>query len=153
MEARRNLEEKLIETPTAKEAVLYANTAAYLYERLKRDTSVSYISHDFSTEEILRWLEEKTRNAPNDPLELVRIYVFLTALSTKNDLNNFREKFEGLDLKHAEWGDQIRQMILSEMVPTTFSRILYQSTHNAIGSNSTASGYSSGKIILVPGKD
>jgi hypothetical protein len=152
MEARRNLEEKLIETASAKEAVLYANTAAYLYDRLKKDTSVSYVAHELSTEEILRWLKEKTAKAPESPLEMVRIYIFLVGLSLKNDLNDYRGEFDALDLRGIEWAEQIRQLIRNEMVPTTFSKIVYQNTGNATISTSTPSGHSSG-IVLVPSKD
>jgi hypothetical protein len=150
MEAGRNLEEKLIETPTAKEAVLYANTPGYLYDRLKKDTSVSYVAHELSTEDILRKLEAVSHKAQESALALVQTYVFLTALSLKDDLLQHRSQFEALDLKRVEWAEQIRQLILHESIPTGFSRIVYHSTDKIV--TSTSSGQSSG-IVIVPGKD
>lgn len=152
METRRNLEAKLIETASAKETVLYANTAQYLFERLKRDASVSYVAHELSTDEILGWLKEKTANAPESPQELVRAYVFLVALSLKDDLNKNKDQFGALDLKQVEWAEQIRQLILNERVPTSYSSVVYQNAGSTIISSATTSGHSSG-IVLVPGKD
>jgi len=151
MEARRNLDAKFIETSAAKEAVLYANTAAYLYERLKKDASVSYVAHELSTEDILTLIQEQSGKTPESPLELVRLYVLLVALSIKDDLNAYRSKFEALDLKHVEWAEQLRQMILNEKVPTTFSKIVSTSTKGSTAMNSTTT-YSSG-IVLIPGRD
>lgn len=150
MEARRNLEEKLIETPTAKEAVLYANTPGYLYDRLKKDTSVPYVAHELSTEEVLDHLEESSRKPPQSPLALVRAYVFLVALSLKDDLMQHRGRFEALNLKQVEWAEQIRQMILRERIPTAFSRVVYQSTSQIV--TSTSSSQSSG-VVVRPGRD
>jgi hypothetical protein len=148
METRRNLEEKFIETVAAKEAVLYANTAVYLYDRLRKDTSVSYVAQELSTEAIISWLREQSTKPIKEPADLLRIYVFLVSLAPKDDLKNFREQFVALDLKHIEWAEEIRNLIISEHVPTTLASISYQTT-GTITRTSNASNVSSG-IVLAP---
>jgi hypothetical protein len=149
METRRNLEEKFIETVAAKEALLYANTAAYLYDRLRKDTSVSYLAQELPTEEIISWLREQSTKPLKEPTDLLRIYVFLVSLTLKDDLKNFREQLVTLDLKHIEWAEGIRNLILSEQVPTTLASIAYQTT-GTISRASTASNVSSGIVLASP---
>src|SRR5277367_6870574 len=118
METRRNLQESLVETPSAKEVVLFANSPSFLLERLCRDTSTQNVAHEFSTQEIVDFLKQSCEKPPKEATDLVRIYVFLVALSLKDDLRDLKAKLVSIDMHRIEWADRIREMILSEQTPT-----------------------------------
>lgn len=83
MEIHRSLRTEFIDTPTAKQAVLFANSPAYLLNRLRKDSSVSYVASILGTGEIIERLAAFCARPPKDPIDLVRIYVLLIALSRK----------------------------------------------------------------------
>jgi len=59
MEVRRLLQGQFVETEAAKETVLFSNTPSFLFERLRKDTSASYVAQELKAEEIIDLLREK----------------------------------------------------------------------------------------------
>ena len=109
-----------IATPSAKEAVLVANTPSFLLDRLRRDVAVQNVMDNMSVMEVLHALRQGLSNPPSDVIELVPLYVYLAALSNidpqKTDL---WKEFLSLDLSKLEWGDAIRARICADAIPTT----------------------------------
>lgn len=107
-------------TPSAKEAVLVANTPGFLLNRLRRDTAVQTVIDTMSFDNIVMALRDSLSHAPSNALDLVPSYIYLTALSVANptDINDL-DKISSLDLSNLEWGNAMRSMILAEAIPTT----------------------------------
>ena len=151
MEIRRVLQQKFVETATAKEAVLFANTSSFLVHRLRKDASTSYVAHELPTADILDLLNEQCNKSFSGPLDVVRGYVLLVALSLKDDLKNFKNRLNAIDLAQLEWGGEIRRMILEERVPTTVSDVTYRElslTHRTDVTSKVSSG-----TITITDKD
>jgi hypothetical protein len=143
VEIRGSLRAEFIETPSAKEAVLFSNTASFLLSRLQKDSSVSYVSHELRTEEILEYLEWLCKMSPANPLYLLWCYVFLAALSPKDDLRGFKDRLNAIDLSHVQWGDEIRRVISEERTSSNFLGVQYESggkKNQGNVSTNTASG-------------
>ena len=111
METRRNLNPEFIETPTTKEVVLFANTPTFLLDRLRKDTSASYVSHELSTDELLDKLRDVCSQPLSSPSNLILAYVLLAALSIKDDRKDHSAKLDAINLSKLQWGDAIRKMI------------------------------------------
>ena len=77
MEIRGSLQPEFVETPSAKEAVLFANTASFLLNRLQKDSSASYVAGKLKTAEIIEMLKERSKMPPAGPLDLLWIMSFL----------------------------------------------------------------------------
>jgi hypothetical protein len=149
MESRRSIPAEFVETPSAREAVLFANTPSFLLERLRGDTSAAYVADVLRAEEILDLLQERCKRPPANPLDLLWIYVFLAALSLKDDSPEFKDKLNALNLSHVQWGDEIRLAITREKTSTNFLDVHYEE----IGNNSetgTPTNVTEG-IVLVEG--
>lgn len=71
-----------VATPSAKEAVLIANTPVFLLDRLRKDVAVQYVLDSMTPPEIVRALSESLARPVRDASELVPRYVYLVALST-----------------------------------------------------------------------
>jgi len=125
MEIRGSLRREFVETSSAKEAVLFSNTASFLLDRLRKDSSVSYVAHKLKTEEILDALKESSKNSPKDVLDLLWIYVFLVALSLKDDLEKFQDALNAIDLSQIQWGAEIRRAITENRTATNIFAIRY----------------------------
>jgi hypothetical protein len=108
-------------TETAKEAVLVANTPAFLLERLRRDVSVQTVVSSTSSGEIMETLRTMLVQRITDPNQLVLAYVYLAAMASVIDPTDLQtmNQFSSLDLSNLEWGGAIRALILSEAVPTS----------------------------------
>lgn len=114
METRTSLQEELVETPVAKEAVLFANSPFYLLDRLRKDTSADYVAKTVNTAEIIGAMQELIEMAPGDVHSLVKFYVFLVALALKPDINKFREQVRALKIGSIQWARDIVELILQE---------------------------------------
>lgn len=126
MEIRGSIHNKFIESDSAKETVLFANTPNYVLDRLRKDTATAYVADKLQTEEIVDALSRLGAMPIQEPLELVRAYVFLVAASLKPDLfGKFREKFESIGLANLPWGDEIRHAILAESIPSNVYNLFY----------------------------
>jgi hypothetical protein len=109
-----------IATPTAKEAVLVANTPSFLLDRLRKDIAVQYVLDNMSMPEIVQAFTEASKRPVNDVAELVPRYVYLVALSTADPRNQeIWSQISALDLSQLEWGEAIRRLVRAEAVPTT----------------------------------
>jgi len=120
-----------IVTPSAKEAVLVANTPSFLLNRLRKDISVQTIASTMTGSSILRSLSEVLARPPKDVVEIVTAYVYLVALSGY-DLKN-EEIWRGissLDLSALEWGPAIRDLMSTEAIPTNTLTISFPDTQN-----------------------
>jgi hypothetical protein len=107
-------------TPSAKEAVLIANTPSFLLDRLRKDIGVQTIVDNMSGADIVAALSATLAHPPKDPSEMVLAYVYLAALASSDPLDaELRKKISSLDLANLEWGNVIRSVILAEAVPTT----------------------------------
>jgi len=135
MEIRGSLHPEFVETPSAKEAVLFSNTPSFLLDRLRKDSASSYIDQKMNKEEIASLLEERSKTPPASPVDLLWIYVLLAALSLKSDLLDFKDKLANIDLTHVQWGDEIRRAILQGLTPSTFLGVEYE----AVGKKSPVS--------------
>jgi hypothetical protein len=125
MEIRGSLQPEFVETSSAKEAVLSSNTPSFLLNRLRKDSSTSYVSGKLKTEEIINLLKERCATPPASPLDLLWIYVLLAALSRKDDLNQFKESISSLDLSRIQWGDEIRRAAIEDRTATNFLDVRY----------------------------
>lgn len=126
MEIRRSLQQRFVETPAAKETVLYANTATFLFDRLRKDTSASYVAKELSAGDIVALIREKAAN-PRNPVELLWTYVLLAALSLKSfeQIRAIRADFEEVDLSRVQWGNQLRTAVLNRGPGTNVVRTTY----------------------------
>ena len=111
-------------TSPAKEAVLYANTPAFLLDKLRKDVSVRRLIEAGSTE-ILDALK-RSGHAKN-ALELATRYVLLVALVT-SDWEGRWEAADSLDLTDLEWGKAIISLAQAEAVPTTYRTVVSQAS-------------------------
>lgn len=109
-----------IATPSASEAVLIANTPAFLLDRLRKDIAVQYILDSMSGREIVRALQTSLARTAKDASDIVPLYVYLAALSSVDpEDQELWEQILSLDLSHLEWGEAIRRLIYAAAVPTT----------------------------------
>jgi hypothetical protein len=107
-------------TPSAKEAVLVANTPSFLLDRLRKDVAVQAVLDNLSSTEIVTALSEVLARPPKSPAELVPAYVYLVALSSADPQDSeLWKQISSVDLSGLEWGDAIRTIISTEAVPTT----------------------------------
>jgi len=118
-----------IATASAKEAVLVANSASFLLDRLRKDISVRYVIENMRLSDIVRTLKSGLDSVPNDPAALVSLYVYLVALSATDpsDRETWKQ-IEMLDLSGLEWGNVIRKLIAADAVPTTTLEFTLPST-------------------------
>jgi len=108
-------------TPSAKEAVLIANTPAFLLDRLRRDISVQTVVANMSGKDILAALRDTLSEPPGtEVLKIVLAYIYLVALSycDPQDFDLWNEIAKA-DLSGLEWGNAIRTLITIESIPTT----------------------------------
>lgn len=149
MEIRRSLQTEFVETSSAKEAVLFSNTASFLLDRLRKDSSASYIAHELNTEDIIGMLKERCKTPPTNPLDLLWAYILLAALSLKDDLRKFMDSLNSIDLSQIQWGNEIRGAVVEDKPPTNILDIRYPEARgdSHIG---TSTNVTSG-IILNPG--
>lgn len=111
---------RAIATPSAKEAVLVANTPAFLLDRLRKDVAVQYVLDSMTPSQIVQTLREALDRPVQDVSELVPRYVYLVALSATDPRNQeIWNEIGALDLSKLEWGETIRRLIRAEAVPTT----------------------------------
>lgn len=109
-----------IATPSAKEAVLIANTPAFLLERLRKDIAVQYVLDNMSIRQIVKALSDGLARPPKDVVEIVPLYVYLVALSSLDPKEqDLWKEIRSLDLSKLEWGEPIRRLILAAAIPTT----------------------------------
>jgi len=110
---------RAIATPSASEAVLVANTPAFLVDRLRKDVAVQYVLDSMTPQEIVHALREALARPAKQATELVPRYVYLVALSTIDPTDQgLWKEIMSLDLSQLEWGDAIRRLIRAEAVPT-----------------------------------
>jgi hypothetical protein len=116
MELQRSLQRQFIETAAAKETVLFANTASFLFDRLRKDSSAAYVAHELTAEEILRLLRDRCANA-DSPMDLLGVYVLMGGLSLKSadDIKKVGEELNRLDFARVQWGDYMRTTILNKV--------------------------------------
>jgi hypothetical protein len=111
---------RAIATPSAKEAVLIANTPSFLLDRLRKDIAVQYVLDSMTPPEIVSALREALARPAKEAADLVPRYVYLTALSTVDPQDQeVWKQIVSLDLSQLEWGEAIRRLIRAEAVPTT----------------------------------
>jgi|SRR5579863_4965309 len=111
---------RAIATPSAKEAVLVANTPSFLLDRLRKDIAVQYVLDSMTPPEIMRALHEALLRPITDVTELVPRYVYLVALSATDPYDQvIWNQIGSLDLSQLEWGEAIRRIIRAEAIPTT----------------------------------
>jgi hypothetical protein len=125
MEIRGSLREEFIDTPSAKEAVLFANEPGFLVDRLQKDTSVSYVASALSTDEIIEALSGISHSQGKNAIDFVRAYIFLVSLSLKDDLDRFKDRINEIDLSKLQWGDQIRSKVLGSRVSSSLTEVKY----------------------------
>ena len=145
MQIRGNLRPELLDTQSAKETVLFANSPTYLLNRLRKDNSVSYVADTLQTDEIIARLAALCADRPKEPIDLVRTYVFLVALSLKDDLDDFRSKVSAIEMSQLQWGAWIRDKILSERIPTTVTKLEIQKFQE--GRSETTSNRTIGTVV------
>jgi hypothetical protein len=111
---------RAIATASANEAVLVANTPAFLLDRLRKDIAVQYVLDSMTALEIIKALREALARPAKEASDLVPRYVYLTALSTIDPKEvDLWEQISSLDLSQLEWGEAMRRLIRAEAVPTT----------------------------------
>jgi hypothetical protein len=111
---------RAIATSSAKEAVLVANTPAFLLDRLRKDIAVQYVLDSMTPQEIVRSLQDALTHTATDASDLVPRYVYLVALSTIDPQDQeLWNQILSLDLSQMEWGEAIRRLIRAEAIPTT----------------------------------
>lgn len=107
----------MLKLESAKEAVVLANTPAYLFEKLRNDPEVEAIGRKPLSAIVERlkllFLSFQTSKSLDT---LAEIYVFLVALSFKPE-REAQAVLEGFNLKPLSWGQEIKQMILQVVAP------------------------------------
>lgn len=141
-----------IMTPAAKEAVLVANTASFLLDRLRKDSGVRSLADRHSVDQLIGWLKDRLPHAPDSAEALVARYMYLAALSMKEP-REVIPKIDALDLSQIEWGGAIRELIREGARPTTEIFIGAGSQNVLVsGARPTSSSHSSQIIIPVSSK-
>jgi hypothetical protein len=148
MEIRGRFQPKLLDTQSAKEAVFFANTPTFLLDRLRKDTSVSYVASVLPTEKIIDVIRDLCSSPPKEPIDVVRAYIFLISLALKDDVERFKGKLEAIDLSSLQWGSQIRAKIIAERVPTHVTEVRFatQRVDRVSGTTSSTTGVTINKI-------
>lgn len=112
-------------TPTAKEAVLVANTPTFLLDRLRKDSAVQFVISSMKPLEIVMTLEQGLLQAPSDATGIVALYVYLAALSVTDPSDQeVWERISALDLSHLEWGEVLKKLMRADAIPTTISSLI-----------------------------
>jgi len=143
METRGSLETELLETPAAKEAVVFANTASYVLNRIRVDTSADYVAKSLTTPQIIEAIRDILTQSSGTVNELVKFYVLLTSLALRPDVSDFKELLISLSFGSIPWAREIITLILQEQVPTVVKNIVYESygrvsnSARAISTNTT----------------
>jgi hypothetical protein len=119
METRTQIQNALVETSGAREAVLFANTPSYILSRIRKDASAAYVAETLSAEQILEGLRNMLETPDADVHRLVRVYVYLVSLALKEDVSKFSSELRSLNLSGVQWARQIADSILSEQTPIT----------------------------------
>jgi hypothetical protein len=143
MEIPNGIEPKFVETSSVKQVMLYTNTPSFLLSRLRKDSATSYVANTLSAKDTIEALSRLKQ--PKNVDELLWVYVLLAsfALRDQEQLETVRRELETIDLSMVEWGNDLRQAILSEATPTAFNTIRYGSgIEQSPGiSTSSATGY------------
>jgi hypothetical protein len=107
---------EVVLTSSAQEAVLYANTASYLLEKLRRDSAVQMLQNDERPDDLLELLKEA--GPARDALDVVRKYLLLVAVATSDWSERWKALSE-IDLSDLEWAEAILGLVRAENIPTT----------------------------------
>ena len=123
----QNLDPKAL-TPTAKEAVLYANTPSYLLEKLRKDQGVRYLQAE--TDPHTLWEQLNQAKTVSNAEEVVWKYLLVVAIAT----SNWHERWAALsrtNLEDLEWGKVLWRLVQAEDVPTSNSTRMIDSKIDA----------------------
>ena len=138
METGTGLQNEFVETPTAKEAVFFANSPSYILNRLRKDSSASYVTRMLSTSQIIEAMQRLTITPLADIHQLVEFYVLLSSLALKDDTNRFKAQLHELKFGQIQWASEILDMILQELTPTSFSTLRIETKQDIKSSASTS---------------
>jgi len=138
METGTSLQNEFIETPTAKEAVLFANSPSYILNRLRKDSSALYVTRTLNTTQTIEAIQKLADSPVTDIHELVKFYVLLSSLALRDDTNQFREQLRALNFGQIQWASEILEIIFQDSTPTSFSTLTIEPQRN-IGSSASTS--------------
>lgn len=149
MELQRSLRPEFIETPSARETVLYANTASFLFDRLRKDSSAAYVAHELTAKEIVAFLRKKLAEAEG-PMDLLWAYVLIAGLSLKSvdDIKSVRDELSQIDLSMVQWGDYLRSEILNKGPRTNVVEITYRNDKDErAGRTNVRTSIAEGRVV------
>jgi hypothetical protein len=106
-----------IDLRAAESAFAVANTPLFLMRKLRSDPAVALLARNRRGEELLKSLRDIARTEPNDLLEFVLPYIYLIALSLKQDLPHLREAAQ-ITQPYADWYKYIGDYLVQSTHPT-----------------------------------
>lgn len=131
-----------IDLRTAEAAFAVANTPLFLMRKLRSDPAVALLARNRRGEELLALLRQIAGQVPRDPREAVLPYIYLVALSLKQDLSHLREA-AGIAQPHADWYEYIGKYLVQSTLPTARIAISFpqQVVTSTISVGSSANTY------------
>lgn len=112
---------------TAAQVYSVANTPLFLLRKLREDANIRSVSDEFTGADIVDLLRQALREEPKSPLEAVRPYALLVALSFKPSCE-FLQEAARLPAPFADWFPYIAE-VLAETFSPVQSQQLQAPTH------------------------
>jgi hypothetical protein len=113
-----------VELRGAESAFAVANTPLFLMRKLRSDPTIALLARKRRGEELLASLRDIAGKEPQDPREFVLPYVYLVALSLKQDLSHLREAAT-IAQPYADWYRYIGDYLVQSTIPTETKTILF----------------------------
>jgi hypothetical protein len=95
-----------------------ANTPLFLLRKLRQDPVVYEIGTSFSGDQILDELHRAVETEPRNPVEYVRPYVYLVALSTLSEDRYLKGAAHLRNSERWDWFEYLRRVMLETYTPT-----------------------------------
>jgi hypothetical protein len=113
-----------IDLQSAKAAFAVANTPLFLMRKLRSDPAIALLARNRRGEEFLDALRDIAQREPTDLDELVLPYVYLVALSLKDDLSLLKEATQ-ITQPYADWYQYIGNYLVQSTHPTMRKTVLF----------------------------
>jgi len=106
---------------------LFANTPMYLYKRLRSNASIEELAKNTTLEVLLEEYDKRTSMEKRTAEEVAVAYALLVAV-TFLGRSQPSVAFRNFDLSRLDWGNDIRDIFISETPPETEITVTADST-------------------------
>lgn len=105
-----------------------SNTAAFLFNRFRRDTNVITIARAYESHQLAAEIKTRLRSEKPSAEDVVKAYSCLVALSFF-DRDIPKKELTHIDLSRLRWGYQILELMEETLAPNLFVYAPYQPAH------------------------